>query len=79
MSKLAGDIRKLAPYLTLGIQIMLTFVVPVVVGVFLDQRYDWTPWGVLTGILIGFAGFFNLLWRTFVLTSNKSRTKNSDS
>ncbi len=79
MSKFAGDIRKLAPYLTLGIQIMLTLLVPILAGVYVDQRYNWTPWGILAGVLLGFAGFFNLLWRTFILTSGKSGNKNSDS
>lgn len=79
MSKFAGELRKVAPYLTLGIQIMLAFVVPIVAGVFVDQRYGWTPWGILTGIVLGFAGFFNLLWRTFIQTSDKSRTKDSNS
>ncbi len=79
MSKFAGEIRKIAPYLTLGIQIMLTLVVPIVAGVFIDRYFGSTPWGIIIGIILGFGGFFNLLWRTFVLSSDTNRDRKSDS
>lgn len=79
MSKFAGEIRKIAPYLTLGIQIMLTLVVPILAGVLIDRYFDSTPWGIIIGIILGFGGFFNLLWRTFVLSTDTTGDRNSDS
>jgi F0F1-type ATP synthase assembly protein I len=31
-------------------------VVPVAIGVFLDGRFGWSPWGVAVGAVVGFVG-----------------------
>ncbi len=34
----------------------LEMVVPIAVGVFLDDRYGWSPWATLTGAVLGLVG-----------------------
>lgn len=32
------------------------------VGYWLDKKYDWTPWGLLAGLLLGMVvGFYDIL------------------
>ena len=32
------------------------FVVPILVGVWLDGKYDWSPWGLIVGGTLGAVG-----------------------
>ncbi len=32
------------------------FVVPILIGVWLDARNDWSPWGLVVGTLVGVIG-----------------------
>jgi ATP synthase protein I len=37
-------------------QVGMEMVAPIAVGLFLDNRYGWSPWGVVVGVLLGFVG-----------------------
>ena len=45
--------REVGQYLSLA-TIALEMVVPILVGVFLDRQYGWSPWGALAGVVLGF-------------------------
>jgi F0F1-type ATP synthase assembly protein I len=36
----------------------MEMVAPLVVGVFLDLRFGWLPWGTIVGFVLGFVGGF---------------------
>lgn len=38
-------------------------VVPILLGVWLDSRYGWSPWGLVVGTLVGVVGGFLSLVR----------------
>ena len=66
MKNVFAELHKVGQLLTLGIQIAATMLVPVLIGIYLDRTYDWTPWGVLIGMVVGFGGFFSLIWKLFI-------------
>lgn len=43
-------------------QVGLEMVAPIVLGYFLDQQLDWSPWGVIAGAALGlFGGLWHLV------------------
>jgi F0F1-type ATP synthase assembly protein I len=46
------DPREIGHYYAVA-QVGLEMVVPVVVGLLLDARLDWHPWGVVVGAVLG--------------------------
>lgn len=45
--------RKYLEYASLGVEIAASFSIPIIVGYWLDERYQTSPWLLLFGILIG--------------------------
>ena len=45
-------------------QVGLEMVAPIVLGLFLDSRLGWTPWGVVVGAVLGLVGG---LWHLVLL------------
>ena len=54
-----GDARSLALISTAVTQM----VVPILIGVWLDDRNGWSPWGMAVGAVVGVGGGFFLLVR----------------
>jgi F0F1-type ATP synthase assembly protein I len=54
MARDSLDSRELGHYFTLA-QVGLEMVVPIVVGVWLDGHFGWSPWGVVVGAVLGLA------------------------
>lgn len=52
-----GDARGLALISTAVGQM----VVPILIGVWLDNQYGWSPWGLAVGAVVGVGGTFALL------------------
>ncbi len=49
-------------YLGLGLEVAVGTALGAVVGIWLDRRFDWSPWGVMVGSLVGLtAGMYLLL------------------
>ena len=64
-AKEASGARELLRYLSLGTQLAITVAVFVLVGWWVDKRYGWTPWGILTlGTLGVAAGLYHFLKET---------------
>ena len=54
--------KDLGFYFALG-QVGLEMVVPIAVGVYLDDWLGWSPWAVVAGAVLGlFGGLFHLLY-----------------
>ena len=47
--------RELGRYFALA-QVGLEMVVPIVVGLWLDSAFGWSPWGVSVGAVLGLVG-----------------------
>ncbi|MBI1917907.1 MAG: AtpZ/AtpI family protein [Planctomycetes bacterium] len=62
--------RDLGRYFALA-QVGLEMVAPIVLGLFLEARLGWAPWGVVVGAVLGLVGG---LWH-MVLLLNRFDTK----
>ena len=49
------DPKEIGFYWSLA-QVGFEMVVPIALGVFLDNRFGWTPWAAIVGAVFGFAG-----------------------
>lgn len=64
-----GDAKSLALISTAVLQM----VVPILVGVWLDDRNGWSPWGLVVGAVLGVGGgFASLVW----MSRRQDRKKN---
>jgi F0F1-type ATP synthase assembly protein I len=61
---LGSALREFAPYLTLGFQLAAAVVVFLLIGVWLDNRLDSSPWFKLAGLLLGITGGFIKFFKT---------------
>lgn len=60
-SALSKAYQELGPYLGIGIQFMLSLFLCIILGYWLDDRYETSPLFILIGVFLGmFAGFYNL-------------------
>jgi F0F1-type ATP synthase assembly protein I len=50
--------REYSPYLTLGFQLAAAVVVFLMIGVWLDDRWNTSPWLKLAGLFVGTVGGF---------------------
>ncbi len=49
------DPREMGYYFALA-QVGFEMVAPIGVGIALDYYFDWTPWGTVVGLVVGFLG-----------------------
>lgn len=56
MSRSAGPGRADYSSLALASTAVAELVAPILIGVWLDDRYGWAPWGLITGAVLGFVG-----------------------
>jgi F0F1-type ATP synthase assembly protein I len=63
MSRPADDTGGGAKGLAQASTVVAQMVVPIVAGVWLDDRYGWKPWGLVVGALLGVGGGFLSLVR----------------
>lgn len=60
-SALSRVYQELGPYLGIGIQFVLSLLLCIILGYWLDDHYDSSPLFILIGVFLGmFAGFYNL-------------------
>ena len=67
--------REVAPYLGLGSQMVLTMVLFVAGGYFLDQRFGTTPWLLLAAALLGMVAVFTHLTRVVRRLNENARAR----
>jgi ATP synthase protein I len=61
--------RELAFYSSLGLAVALSIFIGLAIGVWLDRRFDTSPWGMLVCLVLGIAAGF----RNIGLAIKKSR------
>lgn len=55
------DLAKYGEYIALGSQIAASMIIPVVLGIYLDRYWNFDPWGVIIGALLGFGGLISIV------------------
>ncbi len=73
------QLNKYAELMGLGIEMAASMVLPVVVGIYIDHRFESTPWGVLVGALLGMVSMALKLYKVAVLSNNRGRKPPKDS
>jgi F0F1-type ATP synthase assembly protein I len=59
-------------YLTLGSEIALTIGAPILIGFWIDSRYDTSPWFILGGVLFA---MIMLVWMLIRLNRKLNRSE----
>ena len=62
-------------YLGLGFQIAGTIIVPVLIGIFIDNQLNTTPLGVIIGSLLGFIGLFAFIYKLAIQLNDTNDKK----
>lgn len=70
--------NKYAELTGIGIEMAASMVLPVVLGIYLDHRFESTPWGVLIGVFLGMVSMALKLYKVAV-SSNKKKGSSPDS
>lgn len=72
------QLNKYAELTGIGIEMAASMVLPVVLGIYLDHRFESTPWGVLIGVFLGMVSMALKLYKVAV-SSNKKKGSSPDS
>ena len=70
-----GSFREYSPYLTLGFQLAAAVVVFLLIGVWLDDRWNTSPWLKLAGLFVGTVGGFIKFFTTVSRLSREEEGK----
>ena len=54
---------KYAPYLSLGLEIAVGVTLPILIGYWLDEYFETSPWILLTGCVVGMINVFVVIFR----------------
>lgn len=69
------NLRGYGQYIQFGIQIGVTMALPVLVGNWLDSRYDTGPWLMLAGVALGFISMLWTIVKTALELNEKDKNK----
>ncbi|MBN2731547.1 MAG: AtpZ/AtpI family protein [Balneolaceae bacterium] len=54
---------KYAPYLSLGLEIAVGISLPILIGYWLDEYFETSPWLLLVGCVLGMINVFVIIFR----------------
>lgn len=57
------NLAQYGEYIALGAQIAGSMVIPVVIGIYADNYWQSSPWGVIIGALLGFGSMISIVLR----------------
>lgn len=66
-----NDLRNYAKYSGFGIQMAVSLALPIYGGWWLDDRYGWSPLGILIGVALGMLSIFSLLYKLAIQSGKK--------
>lgn len=64
-------VQAYAKYSGIGLQMAVSLGVPMYAGWWLDDRYGWSPWALLAGILLGMVSVFSMLFKLARMSGGK--------
>ncbi|MEX0780439.1 MAG: AtpZ/AtpI family protein [Balneolales bacterium] len=65
-------LHTVSKYIGLGFQIAGTIIIPVLIGIYIDNQLDTTPFGVIIGSLLGFVGLFAFIYKLAIELENSN-------
>jgi len=71
------QLNKYAELMGLGLEMAAAMVLPLLVGIYIDHRWDTSPWGILIGSLLGLISMILKLYKVAVSSSTPSRKPKS--
>ncbi len=74
-------LRNLAPYgeyIALGTHIAASMIVPVVIGIYVDKKWNMSPWGVIIGALLGFGSMISIVIKLSAKTGKSEYKERKD-
>lgn len=77
MNKKGPSLAGYGEYLGLGIQIAASMVLPLLGGVWLDARFETSPWFTLAGAIFGIFSIFGIVLK-LAYTSNTNPKRKKD-
>ena len=69
------SLKSVGPYLGIGLELAITILIFLLLGRYLDNRWDTTPWLMIAGAALGFAAGFYGMFKTLAGLS-KPRDRN---
>ncbi len=70
-------LNKAGEYLTLGIQIAVNMVVPVMIGIYADRHFESSPIGLIIGSLVGFLALFSMILKIALKANAENESRKS--
>ena len=62
-------------YLGLGIQIAASMVMPLLLGVWLDRKFELTPWLTIVGAIFGIVSIFAIIFKIAYMANENSKNE----
>lgn len=72
------NLAKYGEYIALGAHIAASMIVPVIIGIYVDKRWQTEPWGIIFGALMGFGSLVSIVIR-LAATSGKTQYRKKES
>lgn len=69
------SINKYADMMGLGVEMAVTMVLPILLGIYVDDTFGFKPWGVLLGVFLGLIGLVSRLYKLILMLKRQSPTK----
>jgi F0F1-type ATP synthase assembly protein I len=67
-------VNKYAHVMGLGIEMAVTMALPILLGIYIDGRFEIRPWGVLLGVLFGLLALISRLYKLTIMFNRTKRT-----
>lgn len=76
------NINKYVDVMGLGIEMAVSMVLPILLGMYIDDTFGFQPWGVLVGVFLGLSAIISRLYKLNLMfqrnTSNSKKTDNNE-
>lgn len=69
------NLAEYGEYLGLGIQIAASLLVPLLAGIWLDNKFDLFPWMTVAGALFGIVSIFAIIFKIAWMANEESEKK----
>jgi F0F1-type ATP synthase assembly protein I len=69
------NINKYVDVMGLGVEMAATMVLPILLGIYVDDTFGFEPWGVLLGVFFGLIGLMSRLYKLILMLKRQSPTK----
>lgn len=68
------NLTQYSEYIGLGIQIAAVMILPLLLGVWLDNKFDYSPWFSAIGALLGVISIFAMIIKVAIIANQKTES-----